>query len=164
MHIKPRTATAAFNIAFSFQQDNNLKKAIYFFTAALALDPRAAYALDGRACVLLQSGNHLGALVDASDAVKLEPWKAEYISNRGVIHEAMGNPVEALADFKLSAEKSKRFSLSYFNLGNAYLKQGAFEQAVDFYQKCLDRGHEKDGLALLNSGIGKYLMKSKHAD
>ncbi|TPX51758.1 hypothetical protein SeLEV6574_g00087 [Synchytrium endobioticum] len=163
LHIKPRTAPAAFNIALTFQQDNNIKKALHFFTSALALDPDAAYALDGRACALLQSGNHLGALVDASEAIKLTPWKAEYISNRGVVHEAMANPAEALNDFKMAVEKSKRFALAYFNLGNAYLKQGAYEKAVLLYAKCFHMEDNQDGLAMLNCGVGNCLLGETQA-
>ncbi|TPX31519.1 hypothetical protein SmJEL517_g05131 [Synchytrium microbalum] len=158
LHVKPRTPAAAFNIAFTFQQDDNLKKAVHFFTAALALDSSCAYALDGRAVALVQSGNHIGALVDSSDAIRIAPWKAEYLSNRGVVHEAMCNPAEALNDFKTAAEKSKRFSLAYFNLGNAYLKQGSYEKAIQLYGKCFDLD-PTDGLALLNSAIAKYLIR-----
>jgi tetratricopeptide (TPR) repeat protein len=63
--------------------------------------------------------------------------KAEYITNRGVIYQSMGDPISALQNYKLAIQLDPSYSHAYFNAANMYLGQQRWELAEEYYNKVL---------------------------
>jgi tetratricopeptide (TPR) repeat protein len=59
------------------------------------------------------------------------------LSNRGVIYEVLGDDISALQNYNAAILCSPTNFLARFNSGNLFLKQRAWEKAIDFYQSAL---------------------------
>lgn len=58
---------------------------------------------------------------------------AEFLTNRGVIHEFMGQQQSAMADYQAAISLNPSYSLAYFNAGNIYLHHRQFSQATHIF-------------------------------
>lgn len=88
------------------------------------------------------------------------PNNAQLLTNRGTIFEALGDNNSALLSYKKAIKIDENFGLAYYNAGNHYLKQHAWEKAIEFYSTALSI-NEQDDASTLNRGIA-YLMLSDH--
>lgn len=55
---------------------------------------------------------------------------AEFLTNRGVIHEFMGQQQNAMKDYQAAVSLNPTYSLAYFNAGNIYLHHRQFSQVM----------------------------------
>lgn len=55
---------------------------------------------------------------------------AEFLTNRGVIHEFMGQQQNAMTDYQAAISLDPKYSLAYFNAGNIYFRHRQFSQAM----------------------------------
>jgi Flp pilus assembly protein TadD len=72
--------------------------------------------------------NTFGAMIDISKAIELDPTNPEYINNRGVIYETIGDRISALQNYKVNSlllmknkmatKLGKKCSLAFFNAAN----------------------------------------------
>lgn len=57
---------------------------------------------------------------------------AEFLTNRGVIHEFMGQQQNAMKDYQAAISLNPTYSLAYFNAGNIYFHHRQFSQVNEF--------------------------------
>ncbi|EPQ14155.1 Tetratricopeptide repeat protein 6 [Myotis brandtii] len=106
------------------------QKAWNHFTIAIEVDPKSYLAYEGRAVVCLQMGNNFAAIQDINFAIKINTT-AEFLTNRGVIHEFMGQQQNAMRDYQAAISLNPTYALAYFNAGNIYFHHRQFSQVID---------------------------------
>ncbi|KAG3261124.1 tetratricopeptide repeat domain 6 [Ictidomys tridecemlineatus] len=138
------------------QAQGKFQKAWNHFTISIEIDPKSYLAYEGRAVVCLQMGNNFAAMQDINAAIKINTT-AEFITNRGVIHEFMGQKQNAVKDYQAAIALDPKYSLAYFNAGNIYFHHRQFSQANDYFSKALTFDPEDDH-ALMNRAITNTIL------
>ncbi|ELW63157.1 Tetratricopeptide repeat protein 6 [Tupaia chinensis] len=143
--------------AFALETQGKFQKAWNHFTIAMEVDPKSYLAHEGRAVVCLQMGNNFAAMQDINEAIKINAT-AEFLTNRGVIHEFMGQKQNAMKDYQAAISLNPKYSLAYFNAGNIYFHHRQFSQVIDFFSKALMFDPENE-FALMNRAIANTILK-----
>ncbi|KAH9251261.1 hypothetical protein BASA81_010883 [Batrachochytrium salamandrivorans] len=139
----------------------DLHKAWDIFTIALTIDPKCTAALEGRSAIHLTMNNAFAAMVDITRAIEIMPFNAEFLTNRGVICQALNDDVSALHSYKAAIAADSTYELAYFNAANLYMRQQSWERAIKFFDKALQISSQ-DKAALLNRGICKIMLNGKY--
>ncbi|KAM5175941.1 tetratricopeptide repeat protein 6 [Callospermophilus lateralis] len=156
LHFNPSCIKARISLCYNLQAQGKFQKAWNHFTIAIEVDPKSYLAYEGRAVVCLQMGNNFAAMQDINAAIKINTT-AEFITNRGVIHEFMGQKQNAIKDYQAAIALDPRYSLAYFNAGNIYFHHRQFSQANDYFSKALKFDPEDD-YALMNRAITNTML------
>uniref|UniRef100_A0A8C9QJE6 Tetratricopeptide repeat domain 6 n=1 Tax=Spermophilus dauricus TaxID=99837 RepID=A0A8C9QJE6_SPEDA len=156
LHFNPSCIKARISLCYNLQAQGKFQKAWNHFTIAIEIDPKSYLAYEGRAVVCLQMGNNFAAMQDINAAIKINTT-AEFITNRGVIHEFMGQKQNAIKDYQAAIALDPKYSLAYFNAGNIYFHHRQFSQANDYFSKALKFDPEDDH-ALMNRAITNTIL------
>ncbi|XP_026264767.2 tetratricopeptide repeat protein 6 [Urocitellus parryii] len=156
LHFNPSCIKARISLCYNLQAQGKFQKAWNHFTIAIEIDPKSYLAYEGRAVVCLQMGNNFAAMQDINAAIKINTT-AEFITNRGVIHEFMGHKQNAIKDYQAAIALDPKYSLAYFNAGNIYFHHRQFSQANDYFSKALKFDPEDDH-ALMNRAITNTIL------
>ncbi|KAM5336951.1 tetratricopeptide repeat protein 6 [Glossophaga mutica] len=157
LHFNPTSTKARISLGYNLQTQEKFQKAWNHFTIAIEVDPKSCLAYEGRAVVCLQMGNHFAAFQDINTAIKLNTT-AEFLTNRGVIHEFMGQQQNAMKDYQAAISLNPTYSLAYFNAGNIYFHHRQFSQASDYFSKALKFDPENE-CATMNRAIANTILK-----
>ncbi|KAK5670739.1 hypothetical protein QVD99_002513 [Batrachochytrium dendrobatidis] len=158
IHMFPLCAEAYVNIAYTMQTEGRPQESWNFFSTALKIDPQCTAALEGRSIMHLTMKNAFAALVDITKAIEISPTNPEFLTNRGVIFEAMKDNTSALQSYKAAILADPNYGLAHFNAANLYIQQKLWEQAIFYFNKALII-NSKDKAALLNRSICKLMLK-----
>ena len=90
------------------------------FTHVLAVEPKNAEALQGRASALTAQGKHAAAVEDWTRMIDLYPAHDEYYRNRGASLLAAGKYDEALADYAQSLKINPKGVEAYIGRASVY--------------------------------------------
>ncbi|XP_036912311.1 tetratricopeptide repeat protein 6 isoform X2 [Sturnira hondurensis] len=157
LHFDPTSTKARISLGYNLQTQEKFQKAWNHFTIATEVDPKSYLAYEGRAVVCLQMGNHFAAFQDINTAIKLNTT-AEFLTNRGVIYEFMGQQQNAMKDYQAAISLNPTYSLAYFNAGNIYFHHRQFSQASDYFSKALKSDPENE-CATMNRAIANTVLK-----
>ncbi|XP_063507640.1 tetratricopeptide repeat protein 6 isoform X1 [Pongo pygmaeus] len=157
LHINPAYMKARISFGYNLQAQGKFQKAWNHFTIAIDIDPKNYLAYEGRAVVCLQMGNNFAAMQDINAAMKINTT-AEFLTNRGVIHEFMGHKQNAMKDYQDAISLNPKYSLAYFNAGNIYFHHRQFSQASDYFSKALKFDPENE-YVLMNRAITNTILK-----
>ncbi|XP_009209703.3 tetratricopeptide repeat protein 6 isoform X2 [Papio anubis] len=157
LHINPAYIKARISFGYNLQAQGKFQKAWNHFTIAIDIDPKNYLAYEGRAVVCLQMGNNFAAMQDINAAVKINTT-AEFLTNRGVIHEFMGHKQNAMKDYQDAISLNPKYSLAYFNAGNIYFHHRQFSQASGYFSKALKFDPENEYI-LMNRAITNTILK-----
>uniref|UniRef100_G3UCY3 Tetratricopeptide repeat domain 6 n=1 Tax=Loxodonta africana TaxID=9785 RepID=G3UCY3_LOXAF len=157
LHLNPIYTKARISFSYNLQAQGKFQKAWNHFTIALEIDPKSYIAYEGRAVVCLQMSNNFAAIQDINAAIKINTT-AEFLTNRGVIHEFMGQQQNAMKDYQAAISLNPMYSLAYFNAGNIYFHHRQFSQAWDYFSKALQYDPE-DECALMNRAVTNTILK-----
>ncbi|XP_078005306.1 tetratricopeptide repeat protein 6 [Phascolarctos cinereus] len=157
LHFNPAYPKARISFGYNLQSQGKFQKAWNHFTICVDIDPGNYQAYEGRGIVCLQMGDNFAAIQDLNSALKITT-SAEFLTNRGVIHEFMGERHIAMKDYQAALSINPKYSLAYFNAGNIYLHHRQFSQANDFYSKALEFDPLNDS-AVLNRGITNIILQ-----
>ncbi|XP_070956381.1 tetratricopeptide repeat protein 6 isoform X10 [Macaca nemestrina] len=157
LHINPAYIKARISFGYNLQAQGKFQKAWNHFTIAIDIDPKNYLAYEGRAVVCLQMGNNFAAMQDINAAVKINTT-AEFLTNRGVIHEFMGHKQNAMKDYQDAISLNPEYSLAYFNAGNIYFHHRQFSQASGYFSKALKFDPENEYI-LMNRAITNTILK-----
>lgn len=69
---------------------------------------------------------------------------------------------DAEVKFKKGLEKDNKMFQGHFNLGDAYYKQGRYDEALQAYRNSLDFTKDKENEAKVYHNIGNSLLKSQN--
>ncbi|XP_047652639.1 tetratricopeptide repeat protein 6-like [Phacochoerus africanus] len=157
LHVNPMYAKARICLSYNLQAQGKFQKAWNHFTIAIEVDPKNYLAYEGRAVVCLQMGDYFAAIQDINAAIKINTT-AEFLTNRGVIHEFMGQQQNAMRDYQAAISLNPTYSLAYFNAGNIYFHHRQFSQASDYFSKALKFDPENE-CATMNRAIANTVLK-----
>ncbi|MGF1658233.1 MAG: tetratricopeptide repeat protein [Rubrimonas sp.] len=146
---RSQEAAAALNLGAAFLELGQPQQAEEAYDRALAVDPRAALALGGRARAREELGKAPLAAVDWNRAVDLAPRDAELRTGRGAFRLRAGNAQGALEDFDLALRASPRDRDATFNRGLALAALGRDAEAEQAFSAVL-RADQGDVGAWLN--------------
>ncbi|XP_056666978.1 tetratricopeptide repeat protein 6 isoform X1 [Monodelphis domestica] len=162
LHFNPAHLNARISFGYNLQGKGKFQKAWNQFTICVDIDPGNYQAYEGRGIVCLQMGNNFAAIQDINSALKITT-SAEFLTNRGVIHEFMGERHIAMKDYQAAISMNPKYSLAYFNAGNIYLHHRQFSQAIEFYSKALHFDPQNDSAALNRAITNTILQKFEEA-
>ncbi|GAB5572808.1 tetratricopeptide repeat protein 6 isoform X3 [Prionailurus iriomotensis] len=157
LRINPTYTKARISLGYNLQAQGKFQKAWNHFTVAIEVDPKCYLAYEGRAVVSLQMGDNFAAIQDINAAIKINTT-AEFLTNRGVIHEFMGQQQNAMKDYQAAISLNPTYSLAYFNAGNIYFHHRQFSQASDYFSKALKFDPENE-CAAMNRAIANTILK-----
>uniref|UniRef100_A0A8C0WG14 UDP-N-acetylglucosamine--peptide N-acetylglucosaminyltransferase SPINDLY n=1 Tax=Castor canadensis TaxID=51338 RepID=A0A8C0WG14_CASCN len=157
LHLNPAYIKARISLCYNLQALGKFQKAWLHFTIAINVDRKSYLAYEGRAVVCLQMGDYLAAMQDINAAIKINT-SAEFLTNRGVIHEFMGHPQNAMKDYQTAISLDPKYSLAYFNAGNIYFRHRQFSQAGDYFSKALKFNSENE-YALMNQAVTNTILE-----
>uniref|UniRef100_A0A8D0RUP4 UDP-N-acetylglucosamine--peptide N-acetylglucosaminyltransferase SPINDLY n=1 Tax=Sus scrofa TaxID=9823 RepID=A0A8D0RUP4_PIG len=157
LHVNPMYTKARICLGYNLQAQGKFQKAWNHFTIAIEVDPKNYLPYEGRAVVCLQMGDYFAAIQDINAAIKINTT-AEFLTNRGVIHEFMGQQQNAMRDYQAAILLNPTYSLAYFNAGNIYFHHRQFSQASDYFSKALKFDPENE-CATMNRAIANTVLK-----
>nr|XP_048271664.1 tetratricopeptide repeat protein 6 isoform X1 [Myodes glareolus]XP_048271666.1 tetratricopeptide repeat protein 6 isoform X1 [Myodes glareolus] len=157
LHIDPSCLKARISLGYNLQAQGKFQKAWNHFTIAIEAEPKSCLAYEGRAVICLQMSNNFAAMQDINTAIKINTT-AEFLTNRGVIHEFMGQQQNAMTDYQAAISLDPKYSLAYFNAGNIYFRHRQFSQASDYFSKALEFNPENE-YALMNRAVTNTILK-----
>ncbi|TPX57923.1 hypothetical protein PhCBS80983_g03494 [Powellomyces hirtus] len=158
LHMDPQCTEALVNMAYTLQGEGRRKKAYDMFTMALHIDPHCMAALEGRAVIQFTRSNYFGALIDICKALALDNKNPEYLTNRGVVYQALGDNVSAMQSYKLALKADPNYAHAHLNEANMYFSQRKWEEALGRYNKTLTLAPTAVS-AYLNRGITKAMLQ-----
>eukprot|EP00795_Rhopilema_esculentum_P011483 gene11483-21699_t len=158
LHLNPKCLQARVSLAYTLQVQGRFKAAWIQFTKCIELDENFKSAYEGRSIVSLQMGNTFGAFLDINRALEIETT-AEFLTNRGVINQFMGDSVNAMRDYQSALKKDPSYSLAYYNAANLYFNHRQFQQALEFYDRAIG-WNSTDESAILNRAITRVILKN----
>ncbi|XP_064400384.1 uncharacterized protein LOC135346636 isoform X3 [Halichondria panicea] len=156
LELDPRYLPARVNLAFLLQVEGKFQEAWNQLTSVLKTDEGHISAREARAVISLQMGNLFGALLDINTAIQVHK-NALLLVNRGVIHQFMGDVVNAMNDYQEAVIIEPSYSLAHFNIGNILFQQRHFKQAVNSYTKAVGSESSVDSV-LLNRAIAHVML------
>ncbi len=77
------------------------------------------------------------AILDYSQAIRINPKFASAYNNRGVAYDHKGDYDRAVQDYEQAIKLMPTFAQAYFNRGNAYLGKSQYAQAIDDYNQAI---------------------------
>jgi len=108
------------------------------FTAALALDPRHALALNNRGVARVELGRLTDGLADYDAAITLSPKLAMAHANRALVLALMGQAKDALAAAKRALELDENLAVGWFSQGRALMLSERYVDATTAFDKTLE--------------------------
>jgi tetratricopeptide (TPR) repeat protein len=103
--------------------------------------------------------NYAASLRAYNKAIELAPIVGDTYCQRGLVHRAMGNTEQALADFERAISLDPRLSAAYLSRARIRTDQGALDQALDDLNHVMAlRGNDPEvylhrGACLLKKGL-----------
>ncbi|XP_059135977.1 tetratricopeptide repeat protein 6 isoform X2 [Peromyscus eremicus] len=116
---------AFYNRALCYTKIRELQMALRDYGIVLLLDAGERIALN----TFINRGLIYTELKQYGFALEINTT-AEFLTNRGVIHEFMGQQQSAIVDYQAAISLDPKYSLAYFNAGNIYLRHRQFSQAM----------------------------------
>lgn len=102
-------------------------------------------ALLNRGLAYEQTGKHVEAVLDFTDAIRLKVFAREDLAraflDRGVALDELGRADDALADYSAAIALAPEFSAALNNRGNAYRRRGDLQNARHDYEASLVSGN-----------------------
>jgi len=145
-----QTAQDFFSLGIQLEEQGEYERAIEAFSEAIRLSPDMWEAYSKRGCVSMdylmiillnspldinsffeeQSGFIDTAIVDLSNAIRLNPRDANSYFYRGFAYSAKYENILAIADYTQAINLDSGFVNAYFNRGNKYFILGDYERAI----------------------------------
>ena len=162
LFIVAHSATLAQTPAEDFYNEGVMRRrsgdtdgAIEYYTKAIELDPKFAYAYYNRGIARYAKNDAAGAIQDYSKAIELRPELSEAYGNRGNVYSDSGNYIAAMADFDKAIKLKPTNPLTYNSRGFSLQEQGRLDQAIADYDIAIkldakfvvalhNRGHARD--------------------
>ena len=143
-------------------RDSDPKQAIEHYTQAIHIDPALAMdALFGRGVCYAQLGDSDRAIIDLSEAIRLNPLNAEMYSWRAKAFTRRGDLPRALDDYVKAVQLGTLDPATYAGRGAVYAEKGQLERALADFNEAIRLG-PNNGPAYYSRG--KFFSKIGRGD
>ncbi|MDR1325554.1 MAG: tetratricopeptide repeat protein, partial [Treponema sp.] len=99
--------------------------------------PKTAGAFLDRGIALASQGEYESAIVDYTQAIRLDPNYALAYYNRGVAYHNKGDYDRAIADYTQAIRLDPNYALAYNSRGNAYYNKEDYDRAIADYTQVI---------------------------
>lgn len=154
------SATTYYNLARTYENNNNMKKAIQYYEAAIKTFPASAMAHNNLGKILIGSGDSKTALAHFKQAVVLNPQFADAHNNLGAALSASGKVSDAMVHLKKALQLSPDDPNIYNNLGIVFYRKGNFKKAASYFRKALILSPESKDIAHNLKNTERHLRNS----
>lgn len=96
-----------------------------------------ATARTNRAIAFRQKGDNRNAIVDLTEAIKLDPTKTDAFYTRGNAYYDEGDFDLAIADYNATLRLDARYASAYNNRGLSYSKKGDLDRAIADFSEAI---------------------------
>ena len=136
LKVNPDYKEACYAIGMTYGYENNYAVAKVWMEKAIALDAGFLTAHKFLGVVLGEMKDYEGAIASYEAALHLDPMNDDIYVRKSKMELALGKYDEALRDLEFARElnPTKRTMLY---LGDFYAKKGAFEKALDYYDRAI---------------------------
>jgi Flp pilus assembly protein TadD len=145
-----------FETGKSYFEAENYDEAIKYFSKAIKLKPEADY-YHYRGNALDSSGEYGKALVDYSEAIRLNPTEGSYYFDRGNVYDAQKDYRRAAADYTKTIQLVPDEARYYNHRGNSRRLLEDYDNAIADYTQAI-RLNPDDPRYRNNRGVS-YLLK-----
>ena len=125
-----------FDLALSFQEKKDYRKAIVCYTKAIELSSQTANAYVNRGAAYESMGDLNLALQDFNTALALEP-KSEAYNNRGNVYLKKRDYDRAVQDYKKTLELEPDNAGTHIYRGHAFKNMALYDRAIRDYNEAL---------------------------
>ncbi|MCA6074888.1 tetratricopeptide repeat protein [Fulvivirga sedimenti] len=156
--IDPGHTIAKNTLAMMIDEEGDSRKAIEFYSEAIADNPNSPHAYRSRGRARLLTGANEAALKDFNEAIELDPDEPTTWLNRGIVLMRLRFYEEAFADFSRAIELRPNMASAYLNRGNVLYQLEEYGNALNdyevalMYQKDYPLAHYHKGITLYNLG------------
>jgi len=133
--LQSREPTTLFNLATIYMDLGRLEEAEKYFKQGLEKDPSDEKARVNLAEVYKAQGKPGLARFELERAISLEPNSALAHSNLGSLYLSMGELENAEAELRIALKIDPDFELAHYNLGQVLDRRGAYQEALEHFQK-----------------------------
>ena len=112
-------------------------RAIADYNDAIRLDPKYAFAYNGRGNAYNGKGEYDRAIADYSEAIQLDPNDRLPYNNRGNAYKDTGEFDRAIADYNDAIRLDPKYVNAYTGRGNAYQAKGDYDHAIADYNEAI---------------------------
>lgn len=123
--------------------------------SAVADNATTPYALAARAYSRLQAANWAGALLDYNRALQLDSTNEEYLLNRALVKEKLGDVHGAYTDYTAAITLREDYEQAWLNRGNLLARARRHQEAVEDYTVALLYNPEY-GAAYYNRAVAQH--------
>ncbi|GEM_PF-1139190 len=150
----PRWPDVHFKLGLVSEGLGRPEKALMCYHQALAINPDYVQAHRKLAELCFDLGRYDEAILEFQSVldIRVTYRYADVQNNSGVAHEGLGDHDAARRAYRRALEINPHYSKARYNLGNTFMNQEDWVQAIDQYRLVLDRFAD-DTRALNNMGI-----------
>ena len=127
-----------------YRNNRSYEKSIGDFSAAIRWRPQWSWPFVARGHVYAWQKKFDLALADQETAIRLEPSHVTYVGRAMDLIEA-GNIDGAIEDLKQALTYNNDYYYAHLNLGNAYMRQQSWQQALAAYERAVEVAPEGGG-------------------
>lgn len=124
-------------LGIDFYNQGEFEQAIAKFSAAIAINPKDAFAFKCRSFVWSAKGENGKALADINEAIVLDPKDGLAYFSRGNLWRNEGESDKALADYNEAIALSPDSAAAYVNRGTLLLEEGSSNKALSDYNEAI---------------------------
>ena len=132
-----QSAHAEFFMGLTYQNEEDLSKAIKHYNNAIKLNPQMAEAYCNRGFAYSNKGEVEQAIKDYNKAIELDPNEAVVYTNRGLSYSNKGEYGRAIEDLNKAIELNPNYDKAYFGRGIVYREKEEFEPAIEDLSKAI---------------------------
>lgn len=138
-------------------------EAIKDFTAALALDPKNAFALADRGIARVWKDDTAGGEKDLASAAEIDPRNAVVFRARGLVADRAGKPRDAIAAYTTALDIEPNNGFALVHRAAAYRAAGDNESALKDASAALKANPNLIDMYLLRANIYRTMGKKEEA-
>ncbi|MFC1807323.1 tetratricopeptide repeat protein [Candidatus Omnitrophota bacterium] len=156
----PDSARVYYNLANTYKEKRELKKAHDFYKKSIDLEPNFSESYNNLGNVYNMVGSYNQAIDVYKKAIEVRPDFVDAYNNLGIVYNIIGKNDKAISSYRKAIEIDPEYAYAYNGLGIAYAVTNDNERAIVAYKKAieLDPGYSN---AYNNIGTISYSMGKK---
>ena len=136
-------------LGYCHMQEENFMAADAAYDSALLIEPNNLNWLEGKAFVLVESGEYEEAVRALRELIKMDPMNANYWLLQSNTYLALDRPLKAARNIEIVRTMEAADAEAILLLANIYMRAGIFDRAAEHYLAAFEQHEGKDSLLAL---------------